>query len=97
VTDISEFPDEILFSRISIPDVPGMDLEAYRRWLGEVTPPTNSQIEAFADFVAGAHSWYKHLPLLPPGAKFHFYIDPQAGMDRLVHASGEVTVRTRTV
>jgi hypothetical protein len=97
VTDISEFPDEILFSRISIPDVPGMDLEAYRRWLGEVTPPTDSQIEAFADFVAGAHSWYKHLPLPPPGAKFHFYIDPQAGMDRLVHASGEVTVRLRTL
>jgi len=96
MTDARDFHDEMLLSRVSIHDVPAMDLDAYRRWLGGVTPPTDSQIEAFADFVADAHSWYKHLPLLPPGAEFLFYIDPQAGMDRLVHASGEVTMRTRT-
>jgi hypothetical protein len=34
----------------------------------------------FAAFVAGAHSWYKHLPLLPPGEPLQFFLDPAAGM-----------------
>jgi hypothetical protein len=58
--------------------------------------PTDSQIEAFADYVAGARSWYKHLPLNPPGALFQLYIDPHAGMDRVVLASGEISMLERT-
>lgn len=38
-------------------------------------------MEAFAVFVSGAHSWYKHLPFYPPGAPLQFFLDPAAGMD----------------
>lgn len=41
---------------------------------------------AFAAHVCGAHSWYKHLPLFPPGRPFHFFLDPAAGMDLRFHA-----------
>lgn len=88
--------DAIMLARLAWGDAPEMDIDTYRLLVSDVAPPTDSQIEAFADYVAGARSWYKHLPLQPPGAEFHFYIDPNAGMDHLVHASGEVTVRSRT-
>jgi hypothetical protein len=88
--------DEIILRRLSGADLPEMALDAYRRWIVDVAPPTDAQIEAFADYVAGARSWYKHLPLTPPGALFQFYIDPHAGVDRLVNRSGEVHLRTRT-
>ena len=40
--------------------------------------PTSEQARAFAHFVTGAHSWYKHLR--PWGAHpFVFYLDPNAG------------------
>lgn len=42
-------------------------------------------MEAFAAYVCGAHSWYKHLPLFPPGQPFHFFLDPAAGMDLRFH------------
>ncbi len=41
--------------------------------------PTLEQTRAFVHHVAGAHSWYKHLPLFPPGGLFFFYLDPNAG------------------
>jgi len=88
--------DEIILRRLSGADLPEMSLDAYRRWIADVEPPTDAQIEAFADYVAGARSWYKHLALNPPGTPFQFYIDPHAGVDRLVNRSGEVHLRTRT-
>jgi hypothetical protein len=88
--------DEIILRRLSPADLPEMSLDAYRRWIADVAPPTDAQIEAFADYVAGARSWYKHLALNPPGTPFQFYIDPRAGVDRLVNRSGEVHLRTRT-
>jgi hypothetical protein len=88
--------DEIILRRLSPAALPEMSLDAYRSWIADVVPPTASQIEAFADYVAGARSWYKHLPLTPPGTVFQFYIDPHAGVDRLVNRSGEVHLRTRT-
>lgn len=88
--------DAVMLARLAGSDAPEMDIDAYLLLIGAVAPPTDSQIEAFADYVASAHSWYKHLPLQPPGVDFHFYIDPNAGMDHLIHASGEVTVRVRT-
>ena len=48
--------------------------------------PSPEHVAAFAEFVAGAHSWYKHLPL-HPDVPFHFYVDPNAGRQ---------IVRTRT-
>lgn len=88
--------DAVMLARLAAGDAPQMDSDAYRALTGAVAAPTDSQIEAFADYVASVHSWYKHLPLQPPGVDFHFYIDPNAGMDQLVHVSGEVTVRART-
>lgn len=94
--DADDALDAIMLARLAGGDAPEMDIDAYRLLVSDVAPPTDSQIEAFADYVAAAHSWYKHLPMQPPGVDFYFYIDPNAGMDHLVHASGEVTVRTRT-
>ena len=94
--DVDDALDAIMLSLLAGGDAPEMDIDAYRLLVSAVAPPTDSQIDAFADYVASAHSWYKHLPLQPPGLSFHFYIDPNAGMDHLVHASGEVTVRART-
>ena len=88
--------DEMILRRLSGADLPEMDLDAYRGWIADVEPPTDAQIAAFADYVAGARSWYKHLPLTPPGKLFQFYIDPHAGVDRLVNRSGEVHLRMRT-
>jgi len=88
--------DEIILRRLSGADLPEMSLDAYRRWIVDVEPPTDAQIEAFADYVAGARSWYKHLPLTPLGTPFQFYIDPYAGRDRVVLASGEMRLLERT-
>lgn len=88
--------DAVMLARLAGSEAPEMDIDAYRLLVSAVAPPTDSQIDAFADYVASAHNWYKHLPLQSPGVDFHFYIDPNAGMDHLVHASGEVTVRART-
>ena len=48
-------------------------------WLRSLPVPTTEQTVRFADHVANNHSWYKHLPLFPPGASFVFYPNPQAG------------------
>jgi hypothetical protein len=94
--DADDALDAVMLARLAGGNAPEMDIDAYRLLVGAVAPPTDRQIKAFADYVAAAHSWYKHLPMQPPGVDFHFYIDPNAGMDFLVHASGEVTARART-
>ncbi len=58
--------------------------------------PTVDQIEAFVEFVASAHSWYKHLPLFPPGLPFHFLVHPWAGMDIVLLADGRIGPQERT-
>jgi len=49
--------------------------------------PTVQQIAEFVEYVATAHSWYKHLPLLPPGLPFAFYLDPNAGREWIENGS----------
>lgn len=49
--------------------------------------PGAEQTRAFAEFVTGAHSWYKHLPILPL-SPFVFYLDPNAGRS-MVHVSDD--------
>lgn len=58
--------------------------------------PTAQQLRDFADYVAQAHSWYKHLPLDTPGLPFVFYLDPNAGCDLLIGRGGTTTYRERT-
>ncbi|CAD5366931.1 hypothetical protein RA210_U10572 [Rubrivivax sp. A210] len=65
---------------------PALTLDEYRALTITLPRPTEAQMRAFAVFVSGAHSWYKHLPLYPPGAPFQFFLDPGAGMD--LHVRG---------
>lgn len=55
--------------------------------------PSEGQIGAFVRYFQTQHSWYKHLPLTPPGAEFFVFLDPGAGM--LIHrdAAGRATLR----
>jgi hypothetical protein len=57
--------------------------------------PSDVQIDAFIEYFALAHSWYKHLPLLPPGEPFLFYLNPQAGREWIWTEKGG-TYRDRT-
>ena len=76
--------------------IPTCTLGQYQAFLRGTPRPTASQIEAYIQYVASAHSWYKHLPFFPPGHLFHFFLDPTAGCDRLVRADGRIFVRDRT-
>jgi len=49
--------------------------------------PTPEQTRAFAVYVTGAHSWYKHLGFAPP-SPFVFYLDPNAGR-AMIHVSDD--------
>lgn len=46
--------------------------------------PSPEQVNDFVEYVAEAHSWYKHLPPTPPGIPFYFFVDPNVGCDLVV-------------
>lgn len=72
-------------------------LEQYRDIVSNTPKPTEKQIENLVQFVSSAHSWYKHLLVLPPGIPFIFFVDPMVGCDRMIHPeSGEVRHKERT-
>ncbi len=73
-----------------------LDLTEYRDLLRSVPRPTDEQAEAFARFVSEAHSWYKHLPLLPPGTPFRFFVDPYAGFHQEIVKGQAVLVPSAT-
>ena len=75
---------------------PPCELAQYRRFMASLPPPSDQQIEAFVNFVSEAHSWYKHLPLLPPGIPFRFFLDPSSGCDRVRKPDGRLTWEERT-
>lgn len=58
--------------------------------------PSFEQVIDFVGYVCSAHSWYKHIPLRPPGAAFFFYLDPNAGCDLILHQAGREEYRERT-
>ena len=62
---------------------PALDeLLPYRPYLAAVTShpaPSRKQLVDFAEYLCGAHSWYKHLPN-PPGHAFHVFFHPAAMM-----------------
>jgi hypothetical protein len=87
---------EIMEARRRVSILPRFGLDEYRQLVSSLPPPTDHQIRAFALFVSEARSWYKHLPLLPPGVPFHFFIDPCSGMDCIILGNGRVTYRDRT-
>jgi hypothetical protein len=63
--------------------------DTYLQIARQLPRPTEEQIERFAVFVSTAHSWYKHLPLVPPGVPFLFYLDPNAGRSILSTPTGD--------
>jgi len=60
----------------------------YRQLIAPLPIPTAEQTESFAAYVAGAHSWYKHLPDALPGAPFVVFLDPNAGRQLFQTADG---------
>ena len=62
-------------------------MPTYWQEVQRLPPPSDTQISKFVDYVAGAHSWYKHLPLTPPGIPFHFFLDPYVGCDLAVQGA----------
>jgi hypothetical protein len=75
---------------------PACSLSDYRRHVRGLPRPSAEQVENFVQFVSGAHSWYKHLPLFPPGVPFHFFLDPFSGYDHVVLPDGRLTPQERT-
>ena len=72
-----------------------LSLSEYKALARSPPVPTPLQLRHFAEFVAGAHSWYKHLPLLPARAPLQFFLDPAAGMQLTQAADGSVTAALR--
>jgi hypothetical protein len=64
---------------------PPLTLDDYSALVAKLPRPTEAQMMAFATFVCGAHSWYKHLPMYPPGKPIQFFLDPGSGMDLNFH------------
>jgi hypothetical protein len=75
---------------------PKMGLSHYLEIASRLPIPTYEQIDAFAAHIRYAHSWYKHLPILPPGRAFHFFLDPGAGMTRVVREDRQFGVQQRS-
>lgn len=67
------------------------DAEGYVAVVRQLPRPTLAQTERFARFVSGAHSWYKHLPVHPK-VPFVFYLDPGAGMSRVLTGTDETAL-----
>lgn len=72
-----------------------LTLVQYRSVTRSLPRPTVAQMTDFAEFISGAHSWYKHLPLLPPGRPIQLYIDSAAGMQLTTTPDGRVKAETR--
>ena len=48
---------------------PVLTLAQYQALVAHLPRPSAQQMHDFAVFIGRAHSWYKHLPLLPPGKR----------------------------
>jgi hypothetical protein len=78
------YVDPVEYQEIALEPLPPFaDEKTYLRTVAGLPIPTAEQINDFATYVAGAKSWYKHLPVHPPGSPMHFYLDSHAGRDRL--------------
>jgi hypothetical protein len=73
-----------------------LTLSQYRALLSPFSMPTLVQMQQFAAFVSHAHSWYKHLPLLPLGEPLQFFLNPAAGMQLVAGPGGTVNATPRS-
>ncbi len=58
---------------------PQLSLAEYRALFAGTSRPTETQVLNYIDHACEMHSWYKHLPLVPPGQGFQLLLDPQSG------------------
>lgn len=65
-------------------------MSTYAEVASKLPIPTQEQTREFAEFVTGAHSWYKHMRVHPP-SPFVFFLDPNAGR-AMVHLSDDEVV-----
>jgi hypothetical protein len=72
-----------------------LTLAQYRALVRPLPAPTPQQVRRFARYVAEAHSWYKHLRLLPANTPIQTFIDPAAGMQLVRAADGGVSAEVR--
>lgn len=72
-----------------------LTLAEYFNLLSGVPLPSTQQKSEFAEFLSTAHSWYKHLPPNLPGEPFYFFIDRNAGCDRLLQEDGTAVLVER--
>ena len=77
-------------------ELPSLTLREYVDLVSDVALPTQLQKENFVEYVSHAHSWYRHLPLTPPGAPFYFFMDKYAGFDRWLSSDGTAILKERT-
>jgi hypothetical protein len=82
-------------ARRVLPMGPVLTLMEYRALLKSLPVPTPDQMRNFAEYVANAHSWYKHLRLLPVETPIQIYLDPAAGMQLAQGRDGRVTAQIR--
>lgn len=75
---------------------PKMPLARYLDLASRLPLPTHGQLEAYVKRIRNERSWYKHLPILPPGRSFRFFLDPGAGMSRVVREDGQFGVQPRS-
>ena len=81
---------------ITAAELPPLTLREYVDLVSDVPLPTQQQKENFIEYVSHAHSWYKHLPVYPPGVPFYLFIDKYAGCDLLVSEDGAAVLTERT-
>ncbi len=93
---VSQLLNLIRSREAAVEQVTPCSLECYQQLVATLSRPTAAQIADFVDYVSGAHSWYKHIPPLPPGLPFCFFLDPSAGLDRAVYPDKTVQHRERT-
>lgn len=86
----------ILGSRPRADTLPRLALDQYCDLLARLPMPIDDQIEAFVDYVCYAENWCKVLPDQAPGEKFYFFLDPQAGRDRVLGFEGRTYFSSRT-
>lgn len=77
-------------------ELPSLTLREYVDLVSDVALPTQLQKENFVEYVSHAHSWYRNLPLTPPGAPFYFFMDKYAGFDRWLSSDGTAILKERT-
>jgi hypothetical protein len=76
-------------------ELPALTLRQYIELLAQTPLPTHYKNRTLWSMYRYAHSWYKHLPLYPPGAPFYFFIDKYAACDRLVSQDGTAIIKER--